>query len=74
MKRRILLIIPAYNEQNTIAALMKTVQSDYPQLDILVIDDSSIDGTVGVLKGLGIPCVSLIHNLGYGGALETGYK
>ncbi|MDT2756591.1 glycosyltransferase family 2 protein [Enterococcus asini] len=75
---KVLLIIPAYNEE---AAIQSTVgeietfkvQQDY-QLDYVVINDGSRDNTQKVLDDNGINHVQLILNLGIGGAVQTGYK
>lgn len=75
---RILIIIPAYNEQeNIINTVIKVVeyrkQCDF-QLDYVVINDGSKDNTYDICKQNNIPCVNLIQNLGIGGAVQTGYK
>ncbi len=75
---RILIIIPAYNEQeNIINTVSKVVeyrkQCDF-QLDYVVINDGSKDNTYNICKQNNIPCVNLIQNLGIGGAVQTGYK
>ena len=43
------------------------------QVDYLVIDDGSTDGTAALCRENGIPCLSLVQNLGIGGAVQTGY-
>ena len=77
---KILLIIPAYNEEKSI---LRTVhQIDYFRehnesgclIDYLVINDGSKDRTARVLEVNGIPHINLIHNLGIGGAVQTGYR
>lgn len=78
MSERILLIIPAYNEQDNILNTYRTIV-DYNQLhhtnyDVIVINDGSNDNTENILLNNGIPHVKLIHNLGIGGAVQTGYK
>ncbi len=72
---RILIIIPAYNEEANILNTYKSVISnkDY-KYDVIVINDGSKDDTESILKDNGIPHITLIHNLGIGGAVQTGYK
>jgi peptidoglycan-N-acetylglucosamine deacetylase len=70
-------LIPAYNEEVVIAATVKRIlESDYPGLDVIVIDDGSRDSTVDVLRrefGRD-PRVSIvsIDNSGKATALNTG--
>ena len=77
-KNKVLLIIPAYNEQenilntyNTIIDYNKKNGTDY---DVIVINDGSTDNTAKILEENSIPHIDLIHNLGIGGAVQTGYK
>ena len=74
-KEKILLIIPAYNEEDNILKTYKSVTSnkDY-QYDVIVINDGSTDRTKEILEENNIPHISLIQNLGIGGAVQTGYK
>lgn len=76
--RKILLIIPAYNEEKCILSTCKKIR-DYNKknetsFDIVVINDGSTDNTLKILRDNNIPHVNLIHNLGIGGAVQTGYK
>ena len=78
MKNKILIIIPAYNEQDNILKTYKTIidynkknKTDY---EVIVINDGSKDKTEKILKDNKIPHITLIHNLGIGGAMQTGYK
>lgn len=75
---KISVIIPAYNEINTIEEILRRVQAtDIPD-EILVVDDGSVDGTRDVLQSLdgqGIIRVILHEkNLGKGAAVTTGIK
>lgn len=69
-----LIIIPAYNEQNTLASLIDDIEKKYPEVDYLVVNDCSSDGTREVLRTMGATYVSAPVNLGIGGAVQTGYK
>ena len=74
---RVLLIIPAYNEEQNILRVIQKVR-DYRvkcpyQLDYVVINDGSGDLTEQVCREHGIHCISLLQNLGIGGAVQTGY-
>lgn len=77
-KYRILLVIPAYNEEanilnvyNKILEHNKRFKTNY---DVVVINDGSKDNTENVCIKNNIPYISLICNLGIGGAVQTGYK
>ena len=75
---KILLIIPAYNEEENILRVIKKI-NDYNskndfRLDYIVINDGSKDNTLKILKENNINHINLINNLGIGGAVQTGYK
>jgi glycosyltransferase involved in cell wall biosynthesis len=69
-------IIPVYNEVESIQVILKRVQAQKIASEIIVVDDGSIDGTRDVLKGLdgkkGIRIVLHEHNKGKGAAVRTG--
>ncbi|WP_159723355.1 glycosyltransferase family 2 protein [Enterococcus sp. CSURQ0835] len=75
---KVLLIIPAYNEEDSILKTIQAIETfkqsvDY-QLDYLVINDCSTDRTKELLVKHQINAIHLILNLGIGGAVQTGYK
>lgn len=78
MKQKVLLIIPAYNEQDNILKTCTSIinynKKNKTHYDIIVINDGSTDNTSNILKQNNIPHINLIHNLGIGGAVQTGYK
>ena len=69
-----LIIIPAYNEQDNIVRVVENLRDNYPEYDYIVINDGSKDNTQNNLEKNNISHISLIHNLGIGGAVQTGYK
>ncbi|HID64612.1 MAG TPA: glycosyltransferase family 2 protein [Anaerolineae bacterium] len=69
----VLVIIPAYNEADSIGGVISRVRASAPEVDILVIDDGSTDATAAIAQEAGALVVSLPHNLGIGGAVQTGY-
>lgn len=79
--KKVLLIIPAYNEEKNIVNVAKKVEAfarkseerDY-KLDYVVINDGSTDNTLQQCRQNGINVISLSVNLGIGGAVQTGYK
>ena len=73
--RSVSVVVPAYNEEVGIAATLRSlVASDYPDLEVVVVDDGSTDATAAVVAGLGLPGVRLIRqpNAGKPAALTTG--
>ena len=73
MDRDPLIIVPAYNEERFIRATVERVQAA-GSYTILVIDDGSTDGTREEAIAAGAQVASHPFNLGYGAALQTGYK
>lgn len=71
---RVLIIIPAYNEAENIGGVIDEIRSLQPAARIVVIDDGSSDRTVTVARAAGARTISHPFNLGYGAALQTGFK
>ena len=71
---RIMALIPAYNEEGAITAVIEGVRRELPQADIVVIDDCSTDRTSAVARAAGAEVVRIPYNLGIGGAVQTGLK
>ncbi len=66
------IIIPVYNEEQTIEQVLIDVQENYYGSEIIVVDDGSTDSTKDKLKNFNIKVVSHHNNKGYGAALKTG--
>ncbi len=75
-RKKLLLIMPAYNEEKNIRRLLYQIEEAKVRrfADILVIDDASSDRTARIAEGMGCLCVKCILHQGYAGALRTGYK
>ncbi len=71
---RTLIIVPAYNEQESLAGVIEDLRTHFPSGDILVVDDGSSDRTVRIARDLGVSVASLPFNLGIGGAMQTGFQ
>lgn len=71
---KILLIIPAYNEQENIKDTVKKIKEYNEEIGYVVINDGSTDETEKILKENKINHINLVNNLGIGGAVQTGYK
>lgn len=72
-ERKILLIIPAYNEEPNIERVVESLTENFPQYDYVVVNDGSIDGTGRLCMDKGYDVLNLPINLGIGGAVQTGY-
>ncbi len=72
--QRTLVLIPCLDEAPRIGDIVRRVTDLHPGLDVLVVDDGSTDDTAGVAQAAGAAVVRLPFNLGYGAALQTGYK
>lgn len=68
-----LIIIPAFNEQDTLLKLIDDIKEKCPGVDYLVVDDCSTDDTERILKKAGAIYISAPVNLGIGGAVQAGY-
>jgi glycosyltransferase involved in cell wall biosynthesis len=69
-----LIVIPAYNESGRVGRVVQDVLDAVPGADVLVVDDGSRDATADEARSAGAAVVTLPVNLGYGAALQTGYK
>lgn len=74
MEARTLVIIPAFNEEQCLPAVLATLRSGAPHCDVLVVDDGSTDNTAAVARDAGAMVARLPFNLGVGGALRTGFR
>lgn len=71
---KVLIIIPAYNEQDCILTTIEDIGRNCPGVDYIVINDCSKDSTESLLRANGKNYVSLPCNLGIGGGVQTGYR
>jgi glycosyltransferase involved in cell wall biosynthesis len=70
---RTLVFIPAWNEGASVAAVIADVRARLPEVDVLVVDDGSVDETAARAREAGATVASLPFNQGLGAALQTGY-
>ncbi|HSJ64611.1 MAG TPA: glycosyltransferase family 2 protein [Gemmatimonadaceae bacterium] len=74
MTRGALAVIPAYNEAQTIASVLRGLQAAAPDVARLVVTDGSRDGTAAVVTELGERHLELVCNVGYGRAVQAGLR
>ena len=71
---RLLIVIPAYNEEENIARVVDDLVRHYPQDDYVVVNDGSRDRTAAVCRANGYRLIDLPINLGLAGAFQTGLR
>jgi glycosyltransferase involved in cell wall biosynthesis len=70
---RCLAVVPAYNEQDSIVAVIQALREHAADFDILVVDDGSTDDTLHLAEAAGARVLRLPYNLGIGGAVQAGF-
>lgn len=70
----LLIIIPAYNEQDNIVRVVKNLIDNYPEYDYVVVNDGSRDNTANLCKENKFNLIDLPINLGLAGAFQAGMK
>jgi glycosyltransferase involved in cell wall biosynthesis len=73
-KTEVSIIIPAYNEAQTIGDVVKKITKLYPDFEIIVVNDGSTDDTAAVAKDAGALVYSHPQNIGNGAAVKSGIR
>ena len=71
---RRLAVVPALNEAETIAGVIAEIRAVDPGMEIVVVDDGSLDETARIAADAGARVIRLAFNLGIGGAVQTGFQ
>ncbi|MBS5064348.1 MAG: glycosyltransferase family 2 protein [Hungatella hathewayi] len=71
---KVLVIIPAYNEEQNIEMVVEELIAKHPELDYVVVNDGSTDNTARICQEKGYNLVNLPVNLGLAGCFQTGMK
>jgi len=71
---RSIVLVPSYNEVATLASVVSELRERRPDLDVLVVDDASTDGTGDLLASLDASWLQLGQHLGVGGAVRAGLR
>jgi glycosyltransferase involved in cell wall biosynthesis len=66
-------IVPAYNEERALSGVIDELRAFDPGLDIVVVDDGSVDRTADVAAAKAVRVLRLPFNLGIGGAVQSGF-
>ena len=69
-----LAVVPAYNEQATVGSVVEEIHRTTRQMDVVVIDDGSTDGTARCAERAGARVLRMPFNLGIGGAVQAGFR
>jgi glycosyltransferase involved in cell wall biosynthesis len=70
---KILVIVPAYNEEASLPGVLRDLSEGLPDADVLVVNDGSRDRTAEIAREKGVKVLDLPFNLGIGGAVQAGY-
>jgi glycosyltransferase involved in cell wall biosynthesis len=73
-KTKISIIIPAYNEAETIGDVINKIINLYPDFEMIVVNDGSTDNTASVAKDAGALVYSHPYNIGNGAAIKSGVR
>lgn len=71
---KLLIVIPAYNEEANIEKVVGNLVANYPQYDYVVVNDGSRDHTAAICRANGYRLIDLPVNLGLAGAFQTGLR
>ena len=71
---RIVAIVPAWNEAGAIGDVVDEILAFDSTIDVVVIDDASVDETVAIAERHGATVLPLLFNVGIGGAVQTGFR
>jgi glycosyltransferase involved in cell wall biosynthesis len=73
LPKKTLIIIPAYNEEGSIGAVVESIRKHTVDADILVVNDGSRDRTARVARESGAMVINLPYNMGIGSAVQSGF-
>ncbi len=68
-----LVFLPAWNEEENLAAVLDELQDELPRADLLVVDDGSTDGTAALARAHGAEVISFGENRGLPAGIAAGY-
>jgi glycosyltransferase involved in cell wall biosynthesis len=71
---RVLIVLPAFNEEESVGDVIREIRSTLPGITCLVVDDGSNDSTSRIAQEAGAAVLRLPFNLGVGGAMRLGFR
>lgn len=72
--RRVIAVVPAYNERDNIVSTIEDLRSNAPGVDYVIVNDGSKDDTLSICRERGYNVIDLPVNLGLAGAFQTGMR
>lgn len=72
--RRVIAVVPAYNERDNIVSTIEDLRSNAPGVDYVIVNDGSKDDTLNICREHGYNVIDLPVNLGLAGAFQTGVR
>lgn len=72
--RRVVAVVPAYNERDNIVSTIEDLRSNAPGVDYVIVNDGSKDDTLSICREHGYNVINLPVNLGLAGAFQTGMR
>ncbi|MQY69534.1 MAG: glycosyltransferase, partial [Firmicutes bacterium] len=73
-ENKIMVLIPTYNEEESIGQVIRGARKSLPQADIVVVDGESSDSTQEIARKSGVIILKVPHSLGIAGGVETGFS
>jgi glycosyltransferase involved in cell wall biosynthesis len=70
----VLVVLPAFNEARSVAAVIGEVFAVAPKVHVLVVDDGSADATAARASAAGADVITNVFNVGVGGAMRVGFR
>lgn len=70
---RVLVVVPAFNEEQAVGQVVREIGEVLPGIDCLVVNDGSSDATSAAARATGVTVLDLPFNLGVGGAMRAGF-
>ncbi len=71
---RISIVLPCYNEKNNLPSILEDLSTQYPEAEIIVVDDGSTDNSATVAQELGVKTILHPRNMGNGASIKTGAR
>ena len=72
--QRVLVVLPAWNEAQSLPAVLGEIREHLPEVAVLVVNDGSADETSAVARSCGVQVLDLPFNIGVGGAMRAGFR